>query len=120
MTVKNALAGIAVRDFAKAIEWYGKLLGRKPDSRPMPDLAEWKFSTGGWIQLFQDANRAGRSSVTLVETDFDRRLSDLKDGNYHPGSVTRSETVNVAIIHDPDGNQIVFAQGGDQKNRPLG
>lgn len=120
MTIKNALAGIAVKYLDKAIDWYEKLLGRKPDSQPMPELAEWKFSTGGWIQIFQDEKRAGRSSVTLVETDFERRLSDLRDGNYHPGSVTRSEAVNVAIIHDPDGNQIVFAQGGDHNHRAAG
>jgi len=43
MPIKNALASLAVKDMDSAVQWYEKLFGRPADSRPMPEVAEWKF-----------------------------------------------------------------------------
>lgn len=86
----------------------------------MPNSRSGNSRPAVGFRFFRTQNARGRSPVTLVETDFDRRPSDLRDGNYHPGSVTRSKAVNVAIIHDPGGNQIAFAQGGDHNHRAAG
>ena len=64
MSIVNALAGIAVRDIDAAVQWYKQILG--PASRPMDEVAEWQLPNGGCIQVFEDGNRAGLSSVTLV------------------------------------------------------
>ncbi|MEO5755454.1 MAG: VOC family protein [Mesorhizobium sp.] len=117
MTVKNALAGIAVNDLAAAIRWYENLLDREPDARPMDSLAEWRFASGGWIQVFQDGRRAGHSSVTFAENDMDARLADLAAKSIEIGSTADGDLVRTAIITDPDGNQIVFAQGKDFEHR---
>jgi catechol 2,3-dioxygenase-like lactoylglutathione lyase family enzyme len=74
MTITNALAGIAVEDIADAIDFYERLFGRKPDARPMADIAEWKTPGGGWIQVFADADRAGASALTLVVDDIAEEL----------------------------------------------
>lgn len=108
--VTNALAGIAVRDLPGSVEWYARLLDRRPDARPMPEVAEWKFSKGGWIQVFEDPDRAGSSSVTLVEADLDDRLHDLRSKGIDVASTSDSREVRTAIVADPDGNQLVFAQ----------
>jgi hypothetical protein len=42
----------------------------------MNELYEWQFA--GWLQLVEDKKRAGSSSATFVETDFEKRLTDLK------------------------------------------
>jgi hypothetical protein len=55
MSIKNALASIAFRDLNSAVQWYQKVLGTAPDSRPMPEVAEWKFERGGWL-----VRRSGR------------------------------------------------------------
>lgn len=65
MTIQNALAGIAVNDLGDAVAWYTKLIGRAPDVHPMPEGYEYSCPGGGWIQIFADAARAGRSSLTL-------------------------------------------------------
>jgi len=110
MAVTNALAGVAVRELAAAIDWYARLLGRGPDTQPMEGLAEWAFRDGGWMQVFEDQGRAGRSSITLVEDDLAARLADLAGKAIAVTSTSESENLRVAIVRDPDGNLVVFAQ----------
>ena len=115
--LKNVLAFIAVRDISDGLRWYKMLLGREPDSQPMQGLAEWQFAAGGWLQLNENAVLAGRSSITLVETDIDERMAMLIKAGIKPKSFVKGDYVNVVTISDPDGNQIVFAQGKDEKHR---
>jgi catechol 2,3-dioxygenase-like lactoylglutathione lyase family enzyme len=117
MSVTNALAGVAVSNLTSAIAWYRQLLGRGPDERPMAEVAEWGFDKGGWVQLFEDKFRAGRSSVTLVETDLKARLADLKTKGIEIASMSDGNFVRTAIVADPDGNQIVFAEAQSSDNR---
>jgi len=119
MTVKNALAGIAVRNLEKSVVWYQQLLGRQPDTRPMDQLAEWRFEVGGWIQVFEDKGRAGSSSVTLVDTNVAERIADLKAKGITIESEIDAEPIKVAIITDPDGNRIVFAEGKGERHRAV-
>jgi len=109
----NALAGIAVSDLSAAVSWYEQLFDRPPDARQMSEVAEWEFEQGGWIQVFEDADRAGRSSVTLVERSLDDRVADLKTKAIEIRSETDTDSVRTAIIADPDGNQLVFAEAVD-------
>src|ERR1700759_3983321 len=115
--LKNALAFVAVRDISTGTCWYSKLLGREPDVRPMANLAEWKFEAGGWLQVNENEPLAGKSSVTLVETNIDERMGMLREAGITPASFVKGASVSVIIIHDPDGNQIVFAQGKDETHR---
>src|SRR5919106_2902236 len=103
--ITNALAGVAVHDFDSGVDWYARLLGRDPDTRPMEGLAEWRFAGGGWLQVFADTERAGSSSVTLVESDLDRRLWTM---DIPVSDITRSDFIDTARFRDPDGNLIVF------------
>ena len=116
MNVTNALAGIAVRDLDAAVDWYARLLGRGPDARPMPGCAEWEFAGGGWIQLFAEEGRAGRSSVTLVEEDLERRLEDLGREGIDVESTSDGAVARIACVADPDGNRVVFAEGAGPAN----
>jgi hypothetical protein len=52
MSIDNVLASVAVKDLKAASAWYEKLLGRPADSKPMPEVAEWKFKQGGWLQVY--------------------------------------------------------------------
>ena|SRR5688572_30657377 len=115
--LKNVLAFVAVRDISDGIRWYKMLLGREPDTQPMQGLAEWQFEAGGWLQLNENAVLAGRSSITLVETDIDDRMAMLIKAGIKPRSFVKGDHVNVLTITDPDGNQVVFAQGKGEKHR---
>lgn len=49
--------------------------------------------------------------MTFVETDFEKRLTDLKAAGIQTLEPMRGEKLDVVILADPDGNQIVFAHG---------
>lgn len=72
MSIDNAIASMAVKDLKTAITWYEQLLGKPPDSLPMPEVAEWKFPRGGWLQVYQLPERAGHGSCTLAEVALTR------------------------------------------------
>lgn len=110
MAINNALAGVAVRSLEDSLPWYVRLLERTPDTRPMPGVAEWTFANGGCLQVFQDRQRAGASSATLVEDDLGQRLATLRAIGIPVGATSESDVVNTAIVEDPDGNQVVFAE----------
>ena len=60
MSILNALASVAVSNLQSTMGWYERLLGRPADSRPMSEVAEWKFEGGEWLQVYQAPDRAGR------------------------------------------------------------
>jgi len=63
--------------------------------------------------------RAGASSVTLVESNVAERIASLEKLGIKVVARTESEQISLAIIRDPDGNQIVFAQGRGEKHRAV-
>lgn len=117
MTIKNVLAGVAVADLDTAVAWYAKALGRQPDTRPMPEVAEYSFAGGGWMQLFADKERAGNSSVTLTVDNLDGRIKALASAGIRADEPTRTDLVDTATVTDPDGNRLVFAQAKSAANK---
>jgi catechol 2,3-dioxygenase-like lactoylglutathione lyase family enzyme len=113
MPIRNAIASLAVRDIDASLAWYERLLGRPADSRPIADLGEWKFERGGWLQVYQGAERAGSGSVTRAVTSLEEQISTLQDADMDPGEPIISEKVKVVMIKDPDGNSIAFAEALD-------
>ena len=78
MTINNALASVAVKDIDAAGQWYEKVLGRPADLTPMPELAEWKFEGGGWLQVYALPERAGSCSCTLSVSNIDTEAARLE------------------------------------------
>lgn len=117
MTIKNALAGVPVANLERAVDWYTKLIGRAPDQRLMKEVAEYQFSGGGWFQLFEDKDRSGQTSFTLVVDDLDKTLALVAAAGIDHALPTRTQLVDTAFVTDPDGNRIVFAQSKSAENR---
>ena len=109
MPIKNVLASVAVKDLESAVKWYGKLLD-SPPSRPMAEVAEWHFERGGWLQVYQLAERAGFGSFTLVVNNMEEQEQHLSRLNIKAGEKTASTMVKTLMITDPDGNHIAFAE----------
>ena len=114
MPILNALASVAVKNLAAAVVWYEKVFGRPPDSRPMPEVAEWKFERGGWLQVYQLPERAGGGSCTLAVSDIDQVIAHLQSLGIDTSERTSGAKVNTVMITDPDGNHLAFAEAIDQ------
>jgi hypothetical protein len=118
MPITNALASLSVKTLSSSAPWYEKLFGRKPDSTPMPEVAEWKFERGGWLQIYSNnPTNVGKCPVTLAVTSIDEQVASLKAIGIDPGKRIDNETMKVVMIKDPDGNSIAFAQAVDPKAR---
>ena len=114
MSIKNALASVAVKDLGSAVEWYQRLFGRPPDSRQESNVAEWKFERGGWLQVYENAERAGHGSFTLAVSSLDEQMADLKKCGLDAGGQMIGAKVRVVMIEDQDGNSIAFAETAEQ------
>ncbi len=114
MPIVNAIASLAVKDLNSSIAWYEKVIGKSP-SRPMPELAEWNFERGGWLQVYQLSDRAGSGSgsVTLAVTGMEAQIAHLVNLKIDCTNVSEDERVKTVMITDPDGNHIAFAEAID-------
>jgi predicted enzyme related to lactoylglutathione lyase len=113
MPIDNAIASLAVRDVNAAGKWYEVLLGRRADSRPMPEAAEWKFPRGGWLQIYQLPQRAGTGSCTLSVSDIEETVQHVRTLGIDVSQRTGGPKVKTLMIVDPDGNHIAFAEAID-------
>jgi catechol 2,3-dioxygenase-like lactoylglutathione lyase family enzyme len=113
MPVTEVFAGIAVRNRDAAIDFYERLLGASPTMLPNDDEAAWQLSSGGWLYVLRDADRAGRAVVTLLVDDLDARLAAAgARGVEHGPFETQGGDVRTTWITDPDGNRIQIGQPG--------
>jgi len=115
MRIDNAIASVAVTNLEAAAAWYEKLFHRPPDSTPMPEVTEWKFPRGGWLQVYQLPERAGAGSCTLAVDDLEEVMAHLQSLGIDTGERTLDQKVKTVMITDPDGNHLAFAQAIDPK-----
>jgi catechol 2,3-dioxygenase-like lactoylglutathione lyase family enzyme len=111
MTIENALASVPVRDLDAAAAWYEDLLDH-PASRPMAEVAEWKFAGGGGLQVYAAPDRAGGGSVTLAVSDLEPHAAVLRESGID-AQVVANDRVKTVMVKDPDGNSIAFAEAID-------
>lgn len=114
MTIDNAIASLAVNDLAAALTWYEALLGRSADSTPMPEVAEWKFPRGGWLQVYQLPERAGSGSCTLAVSNIEELIAHVEKLGIDASQRNSGAQVKTLMIVDPDGNHIAFAAAIDK------
>lgn len=107
--IRGVLAQSTVTDLDRAEDWYSRLLGRGPDTRPMTGLLEWHLGEGFGLQVWSEPDRAGRSCTVLHDTDLDATAAQLtvagiENAGPQPGGAGR-----ILQLADPDGNRIVLA-----------
>jgi predicted enzyme related to lactoylglutathione lyase len=112
MEISNAFASVAVKDLDSAVKWYSEVLKKSP-SRPMPEVAEWKFQSGGGLQVYQLPERAGAGSFTLVVNHLEEHVAHLNELKIDTRTRSANERVKTLMITDPDGNHIAFAEARD-------
>ena len=106
--IHRMLGNCAVIDLERAEQWYTRVFGGPPDSRPMTGLIEWHLSATFGLQIWSDPARAGYSSVILGETDLDTAAERLIEvGIQHAGPESGGGE-RLLQLRDPDGNQLVL------------
>jgi predicted enzyme related to lactoylglutathione lyase len=113
LQIENAIASVAVKDLRSAVAWYEALIGRSPDSTPMPEIAEWKFARGGWLQVYELPQRAGSGSCTLAVSDIEELVGHVQTLGIDASQRSTGTKVKTLMIVDPDGNHIAFAEAID-------
>lgn len=91
-----------------ATEWYTRLLDKEPDARPMTGLVEWRFAETFGIQIWEDPERAGGSTVVIDVDDLDSLTGRLDAAGIEHDEPVPGGGRRVLPIVDPDGNQVVF------------
>jgi catechol 2,3-dioxygenase-like lactoylglutathione lyase family enzyme len=113
MSIRNVIASVAVRDLDASVSWYATLFG-PPAGRPTPEVAEWSFPGGGWLQVYALAERAGQGSFTVSVTSIEEQADALRAIGIDKPAGPSTDQVRTLMIKDPDGNSIAFAQPRDR------
>lgn len=102
------LAHCAVTDLEAAEQWYRRVFGSAPDTRPMDGLIEWRFGFAHGVQVFRDADRAGGSTVVVGLSDLEQAVARMeRDGIDHRG-IQPGGGGRLTMLSDPDGNRVVL------------
>jgi len=102
-------AGLAVADFARALDWYVRFFGRDPDVVVHDREVMWRVAGSGWLYVIEDAARAGRGLVAisvsgLVEEVVRLAAQGITGGDMCP----EGDAAHEALVTDPEGNSIAL------------
>jgi hypothetical protein len=100
---------LPVTDYANAVKWYQKWIGRAPDVEPTEGIAEWQLVKNAWIQVSIDP-AAGRTTVVVGVKDIDAQRAACAAVNVAVGDVSDYGFIKTAEAVDPAGNKILFVQ----------
>lgn len=107
MTFRRILAQSAVSDLHIAERWYSILFEGPPRARPMDGLLEWHLAPTFGVQVWRDADRAGRSCMVLDESDLDALAARLTAAGLAHDGPQQATSSRVLVLADPDGNRVV-------------
>lgn len=106
----DLFAGIPVRDFPAARDWYVRLFGGPPSFLPHDNEAVWELAGHRHVYIVARPEGAGHALHTIFVSDLDDRIARLADQGLVPVEVEHYPNgVRKAVFRDPDGNEIGFA-----------
>lgn len=108
-------AGIAVSDYAVALEWYTKLLGAEPTFYPNEIEAVWQLAEDRHVYIIQDLKLAG-GAVSMIWVDDPRaEVARIAQRGLEPVDIEKHDQVWKYVFHDSDRNETGI--GGDVSTR---
>jgi glyoxylase I family protein len=100
-------ASVPVADLHAARGWYEQLFGRPADIVPNENEVMWSVAGNGWLYVIQDAERAGRTVVTISVSDLDQFVVDLASRGMRAGPIEAvGDAGRKSNLVDADGNVI--------------
>ena len=104
-------AGIAVRDYDSAVEWYKRLLGAEPTFYPNDVEAVWQLAEDRYVYIIEDPDRAGGAVGMIWVDDPVAEVARISGLGLEPVDVEKHDSVWKFVFHDSDGNETGI--GGD-------
>ena len=104
MSIATIFAHVSCSDIETSASWYEKLFGKPPLRRPMPDLVEWQFSDSAEVQLYEQKEHAGHSTLTLGVIPLEPERMRLIEAGLKPGPIEKTEDFFILRIRDPNQN----------------
>ena len=98
-------AGIPVRDYARALEWYKRLLGAEPAFYPNDIEAVWQLAEDRYVYIIQDPDRAGGAVGMIWVDDPVAEAARIAERGLEPVDVEKHDSVWKYVFHDSDGNE---------------
>ncbi len=106
---------VYVNDIKKARPWYERLLGRKPDSVPVPEFLEWEIVPDFWFQVVEKSgikvpknNRRMRFGVSDIDEERARVAERMRLKVTEVESL--ANVVSWCNFEDPWGNKLGLFQ----------
>lgn len=96
--------------FESAVDWYARFFGRAADIVAHDREVMWRVTDSGWLYVLEDADRAGRSVVTISVPDLDEAVRDLSVRGIHADVEAVGDAGRKAKTVDPDGNEVALVQ----------
>ena len=109
MMLHKIYTALLTADLAAGLDWYTKLLGRKPDHRPMDTLVQWELFGQGGLMLSTSDEIAGKGVVFLYVDDLAAERRRLQSLGITLGDDIDGDYSTLAQVRDPDGNVVTLA-----------
>jgi len=109
MNLHKIYTSLLTADLAAAEAWYTKLLGRRPDYRPMYTLVQWELFDHGGLMLSDSEEIAGKGVMFLYVDDLEAERRRLEGHGIALGDDIPGDYSTLAQLRDPDGNLITLA-----------
>lgn len=104
-------AGIPVRDYGTALDWYKRLFGAEPSFYPNDIEAVWQLAEDRYVYIIQDSGRAGGAVGMIWVDDPVDEVARISGRGLEPVDIEKHGSVWKYVFHDADGNELGI--GGD-------
>lgn len=106
--ITYTFAGLPVADYAKAYDWYLRILGRPADMFPHATEAVWRLTPTGAIYVVEDPERAGGGLLTVAVHDLGEVETRLQAEGVAFTELHAEEAPRRLVVEDVDRNRITF------------
>jgi hypothetical protein len=118
VAIQEVFTGVAVADLQSALAWYKCLTGRQPDMIPNDNEAVWQLSGKAWLYVTEDAQRAGKTLITLIVDDLDSHVAEFNDRGISFEFVEKDSKIYRRVaVTDPEGNTFQFTELTSEDNQ---
>ena len=108
----DLFAGLPVTNYATALPWYERLLGKPPSFLPTDTEAVWELADHRFLYIVELPLRAGLSVMLMFVDDLDEHVARISERGIEPAQqVTLGNGVRKVTYRDADGNEVSFGGG---------